>query len=35
VLELLVLLRSRVYVGGCWFLGLVALQRLRSPGQLG
>jgi hypothetical protein len=35
VLELLVLLRSRVGVGGCWFLGPVALQWLRGLGQLG
>jgi hypothetical protein len=32
VLELLVPLRSRVGVGGCWFLGPVALQWLRGLG---
>jgi hypothetical protein len=35
VLELLVSLRSRVGVGGCSFLGPVALQRLRGLVQLG
>jgi hypothetical protein len=35
VLELLVPLRSRVGIGGCWFLGLVALKWLRGLGQLG
>jgi hypothetical protein len=35
LLELLVALRSRVGFGGCWFLGSVALQWLRGPGQLG
>jgi hypothetical protein len=35
VLELLVPLRSRVRVGGCWFLRPVALQWLRGLGQLG
>jgi hypothetical protein len=34
VLELLVLLRSQVGVGGCWFLGWVALQWLCGLGQL-
>jgi hypothetical protein len=35
VLELLVPLRSRVCVGGCWFLGPAALQWLRGLSQLG
>jgi hypothetical protein len=35
LLELLLPLRSRVGVGGCWFLGPVALQWLRGLGQLG
>jgi hypothetical protein len=35
VLELLVPLRYRVGVGGCWFLGPVALQWLHGLGQLG
>jgi hypothetical protein len=35
VLELLVPLRSRVGVGGCWFLGPVALQWLHGLSQVG
>jgi hypothetical protein len=35
VLKLLVLLRSRLGLGGCWFLGSVALQWLCGLGQLG
>jgi hypothetical protein len=35
VLELLDPTHSRVGVGGCWFLGPVALQWLRGFGQLG
>jgi hypothetical protein len=35
VLEVLVPLRSRVHVGGCWFLGPVALQWLCGLGQRG